>query len=159
MTNTIGLFNSPAFPGKTLRILNGRAELVDLEQALNAGDCSSPDKVWEIITTAPGTPATESVLSSDTWIPRTLERTMWKLGYGLPDDWDYVGSVRQQTAYSRSVKDIAASAGISQRALARRFQIPYRTMEEWGRGGRNCPLYIRLMMQECLNLYHPENNK
>lgn len=55
-------------------------------------------------------------------------------------------------ACGRTVKDIAAAAGLSQRKLAERFCIPYRTMENWGAGSRECPLYLRLMMQECLGL-------
>lgn len=62
----------------------------------------------------------------------------------LGDIWDVV---------NRSVKQIAADAGMSQRKLAERFCIPYRTMEDWGSKKSACPLYTRLMMQECLGLY------
>lgn len=55
-------------------------------------------------------------------------------------------------ACHRSVKDIAAAAGMSQRKLAERFCIPYRTMENWCNDKRSCRLYDRLMMQECLGL-------
>lgn len=55
-------------------------------------------------------------------------------------------------ACHRSVKDIAAAAGMSQRSLAERFCVPYRTMEDWCTGKRACKLYDRLMMQECLGL-------
>ena len=55
-------------------------------------------------------------------------------------------------AVHRSVPEIAAAAGISNRKLADRFCIPYRTVENWCGGQRNCPDYIRLMMQECLGL-------
>lgn len=57
-------------------------------------------------------------------------------------------------AAHRSVKEIAAAAGFSQRKLAERFSIPYRTMENWCGGQRSCPDYVRLMMQECLGLVH-----
>lgn len=60
-------------------------------------------------------------------------------------------------AYHKSVKDVADDAGISQRALARRFGIPYRTMEEWGRGFNKCPAYLVIMMQECLGLFTPSD--
>lgn len=53
---------------------------------------------------------------------------------------------------NRSVKQIASDAGISQRKLAERFSIPYRTVENWSTGSRTCPLYVRLMMQELLGL-------
>lgn len=55
-------------------------------------------------------------------------------------------------AVHRSVKDIAAEAGLSQRKLAERFFIPIRTMEDWGSGKHDPPDYVRLMMQECLCL-------
>lgn len=53
-------------------------------------------------------------------------------------------------ACHRSVKDIAALNGLSQRKLAERFCIPYRTMEDWCRGVREAPGYVRLMMQQVL---------
>ena len=62
-------------------------------------------------------------------------------------------------ASHRDIKSIAKAAGMSQRALARRFCIPIRTMEEWGRGKNGCALHIRLMMQECLGLVKPERRK
>lgn len=53
-------------------------------------------------------------------------------------------------AVHRTVKQIAADAGLSQRKLAERFGIPYRTVENWCSGARECPVYVRLMMQEIL---------
>lgn len=55
-------------------------------------------------------------------------------------------------AVHRPVRDIASSAGLSQRKLAERFLIPYRTMENWCGGVSECPLYTRLMMQRILGL-------
>ena len=63
---------------------------------------------------------------------------------------DQLGSIYD--AVHRSVKDIAADAGLSQRKLAERFCIPYRTMENWCGGQNPCPLYVRLMMQMCIGL-------
>lgn len=60
---------------------------------------------------------------------------------------------------NRSMKEIALAAGMSQRKLAERFCIPYRTMEDWCRGVRTCPVYIRLMMQECLRLFNPTDTE
>ena len=57
-------------------------------------------------------------------------------------------------ACHRSVKDIASAAGLSNRKLAERFCIPYRTVEDWSAGKRECAVYLRLMMQECLGLLH-----
>lgn len=55
-------------------------------------------------------------------------------------------------ACNRSVRDIAAAAGLSVRKLAERFCIPYRTVEDWSAGRRESPPYVRLMMQEILGL-------
>lgn len=55
-------------------------------------------------------------------------------------------------ASRRTVKEIAAAAGLSCRKLAERFGVPYRTVENWCGGTNACPLYTRLMMQECLGL-------
>lgn len=55
-------------------------------------------------------------------------------------------------ACHRSVKDIAKDAGLSQRKLAERFCIPYRTVEDWCAEKRTPPLYACLMMQEILGL-------
>lgn len=55
-------------------------------------------------------------------------------------------------AVNRSIKEIATAANLSQRALAERFAIPYRTMEDWAGKKRECPIYIRLMIQEILKL-------
>lgn len=62
-------------------------------------------------------------------------------------------------ATHRTVKQIAKDAGVSQRKLAERFCIPYRTMENWCSGGRECNLYIRLIMQECLGLLDVDISK
>lgn len=56
-------------------------------------------------------------------------------------------------ASHRSPKDIAKAVSLSQRALADRFCVPQRTMEDWCRGISKCPIYTRLMMQECLGLF------
>lgn len=54
--------------------------------------------------------------------------------------------------YHRTIPQIAADAGMSCRKLAERFCIPYRTVENWSAGTREAPVYVRLMMQECLGL-------
>lgn len=55
-------------------------------------------------------------------------------------------------AYHRTIPQVAADAGLSCRKLAERFCIPYRTVENWSSGTREAPVYVRLMMQECLGL-------
>lgn len=66
------------------------------------------------------------------------------------DRLEQIGSIWDSA--HRSVRDIALSAGLSQRKLAERFCIPYRTIEDWCRGLRTPTDYVRLMMQECLGL-------
>lgn len=56
-------------------------------------------------------------------------------------------------AHHRTIKEIASDAGLSCRKVAERFRIPYSTMENWSRGINECPLYTRLMMQECLGIF------
>lgn len=55
-------------------------------------------------------------------------------------------------ACHRSVRDIVAVSWLTQRAFAERFCIPLRTVEDWCTGKRECSIYIRLMMQECLGI-------
>ena len=50
------------------------------------------------------------------------------------------------------VKDICRSAGLTQSALAARFGIPKRTVENWCSGVNKCPDYTRRMMCELLGL-------
>lgn len=58
-------------------------------------------------------------------------------------------------AASRTVPDIAAMAGLNITKMSSRFAVPYRTMQDWFSGARECSLASRLMMQECLGLYKP----
>ncbi len=63
---------------------------------------------------------------------------------------NYLG--RLWDVYHMSVKDICKAANLTQAALATRFGIPKRTVEDWCRGVAKCAPYIRLMMCECLGL-------
>jgi len=73
----------------------------------------------------------------------------------IPQDrLDWLGQLWD--AAHRSVKEIARDAGLSQRKLAERFAIPYRTVENWCGGQRGCPVYVKMMMQECLELVQPK---
>lgn len=51
-----------------------------------------------------------------------------------------------------TLSELSERSGLSYRALARRFSIPYRTMEDWSSGRRQPPDYVLLMMQELLNI-------
>ena len=75
----------------------------------------------------------------------------------IPQDrLDQLGHIYD--AVHRSVKDIAAGAGISARKLATRFCIPQSTLENWCMGVNKCPLYTRLLLQESLGIYSPNGD-
>lgn len=89
----------------------------------------------------------------DTYISDFSKSAIW----GDREDANYSATREDQLgeiwdACHRSVKDIAGAAGLSCRKLAERFCVPYRTMEDWSAGKSACPIYVRLMMQECLGL-------
>jgi len=49
-----------------------------------------------------------------------------------------------------TIHDIATASGMTFRELARRFDIPYRTMENWSAGNRKCPEYVLKMMAKII---------
>lgn len=51
-----------------------------------------------------------------------------------------------------TVREICAAAKLTQAALAARFGIPKRTVENWCSGANKCPDYTRRMMCELLGL-------
>lgn len=48
------------------------------------------------------------------------------------------------------IRTLAAEAGLSLMALARRFDIPYRTVQDWAAGRRTPPDYVLRMIREIL---------
>lgn len=58
-------------------------------------------------------------------------------------------------AATRTVREIVAAAGMTQAAVTDRLCIPRRTLQDWCRGVRECPLYTRLMIQQCLGIFAP----
>lgn len=89
----------------------------------------------------------------DSYISDIALSTLWEDDESIeipPERIADLGSIWD--ACNRSVKDIASAAGLSQRKLAERFCIPYRTVEDWCAGKRECNIYIRLMMQECIGI-------
>lgn len=69
---------------------------------------------------------------------------------------DRIAAIREiWTAAHRSVRLIAALADTTMTGLSRRFGIPPRTVTSWSIGERTPPVYITLMMQEALGIYHP----
>lgn len=59
------------------------------------------------------------------------------------------------TAATRTASEILSAAGLTQAAASERLFIPRRTLQDWVRGIAKCPLYTRLMMQQCLGLFSP----
>lgn len=57
-----------------------------------------------------------------------------------------------------SIRDIRAASGLSQAAFARRLCIPKRSIEDWERGARTCPDYLRLLLAEHFGIFRrPED--
>lgn len=89
----------------------------------------------------------------DAYISDLATSTIW----GDPDDADVPADRLDQLeqiwdARHRTIKEIAADAGMSCRQLADRFCIPQRTIEAWCMGERKSPAYVSMMIQECLGL-------
>lgn len=56
-----------------------------------------------------------------------------------------------------TIRDIRQHTGLSQTAFATRYCIPTRTLEDWERGARSCPDYLRLLLAEAVGLYTRPN--
>lgn len=52
-----------------------------------------------------------------------------------------------------TIRDIRQNTGLSQAAFATRYCIPTRTLEDWERGVRSCPDYLRLLLAQATGLY------
>lgn len=52
-----------------------------------------------------------------------------------------------------TIRDIRQHTGLSQAAFATRYCIPTRTPEDWERGVRSCPDYLRLLLAQSTGLY------
>lgn len=50
------------------------------------------------------------------------------------------------TAAAAPFQVFLAALGLGQSDLARRYQIPLRTVQHWALGERSCPIYTRLMI-------------
>lgn len=50
-----------------------------------------------------------------------------------------------------TVKDILKKYNITQKQLSERFEIPYRSIQNWVGGQRECPSYLIKMMDEILS--------
>lgn len=93
---------------------------------------------------------------ADAYVSDIALSSIWGDGpdYDIPAERiDQLRTIFQ--AASRTVPDIAAIAGLNITNMSARFAVPYRTMQNWFNGSRECILSTRLLMQECLGLYKP----
>lgn len=60
-------------------------------------------------------------------------------------------SDEEKKANKRNIKMVMAQYGYNQKRLSERFSIPYRTIQNWVGGQRECPDYIIRMMDEILS--------
>ncbi len=52
-----------------------------------------------------------------------------------------------------SMRDIVEYSKLDMAKFARRFCIPYRTLQAWCDGTNPCPIYIKMMLGEILKMY------
>jgi DNA-binding transcriptional regulator YiaG len=96
----------------------------------------------------------ERYTDRETYVSEVARSSIFLGGESIPQErLEALG--RLWDACHRSVKEIAQAAGMSQRKLAERFAIPYRSVENWSGGISQCPPYVRLMMQEILTKQAP----
>lgn len=71
---------------------------------------------------------------------------------GIPesrlDDLGEIWDVAHMT-----IRNIRECAGLSQAKFATHFCIPARTIEDWERGARKCPDYLRLLLAQAVGAY------
>lgn len=46
--------------------------------------------------------------------------------------------------------DLRSSTGLSRRAFAKKYSIPYRTLEDWEAGKRTPPSWVRLLLEKAI---------
>lgn len=59
----------------------------------------------------------------------------------------------------QTIKDLCAQYGLSQSALARRFNIPLRTLQDWYSERRTPPAYVVEMMAQLLEIDSKKENE
>ena len=59
----------------------------------------------------------------------------------------------------RTIKELCEFYEITQTELARRFEIPLRTVQDWHAGRRTPPTYVALMLEELLLRQHMEEKR
>lgn len=87
----------------------------------------------------------------DTFIKNALNSGLWEK-YDVDKTGREIWLRQMFLAVHKTVKEIIRECKLSQNKLAKTFGIPKRTVENWC-GITPPPLYVSLMMQECLGIY------
>jgi hypothetical protein len=85
------------------------------------------------------------------WAEKYLEYDEYATAFGEPDE----GEGEEASGNVPSVLDLLEASGMTRRQLSERFNIPLRTVQNWcvpGNEHRECPVYVRQMMQEILKI-------
>jgi uncharacterized Zn ribbon protein len=99
-------------------------------------------------------------------IPEYTDRDAYISDLALSDVWEdeETADIPQERiealgalydAFYRSIPEIIDVSGLSMIGFSRYFYIPYRTVQNWcarGNERRECPVYVRLMLQELLGI-------
>lgn len=97
-----------------------------------------------------------SYTDADAYVSDLALSSIWGDAPGADIPADRLDALRDIfTAVSRPVRQIVADTGLTQAAFAEHLCIPLRTVENWCGGLRECPVYVRLLIQESLGLYTP----
>ena len=88
---------------------------------------------------------------ADTFIKNALNSGLWEK-YDVDKTGREIWLRQMFLAVHKTVKEIIRECKLSQNKLAKTFGIPRRTVENWC-GIAPPPLYVSLMMQECLGIY------
>ena len=94
--------------------------------------------------------------SSGAYVSGIIRASIWGDAPDAPIPPERLDQLRAiYTAATCTVREIIAAAGMTQAAFAEAFCIPLRTVENWCTGRRECPLYTRLMIQQCMGMFVP----
>jgi len=92
----------------------------------------------------------------DAYVSSMLAESIWGDANGAEFPTEFQETLRSiYTAATRTVREIIATAGMTQAAFSAQFCVPLRTVENWCTGCRECPLYTRLLIQQCMGMFVP----
>ena len=92
--------------------------------------------------------------NSDTYVSGMMAASIWDNANKIEIPTERQETLRRvYTAVIRTVPEIVCASGLTQTAFAERWCIPLCTVQDWCGGIRECPLYTRLMMQQCMDTF------